>query len=273
MLSTARIGTFNKGAAVFEEGQPSDGRFGFVLCGNVQARAQDEHGPLYLNDMGRGAICGEIAVMLDHPRTSSVISTEDGTRVAFFDRQTLIAEARANVDFVESLVMATIRRIEHLRVQEEDTGLNVRWENPVELEEVIAENQRNSLELLDHLHNPRTIVLPEGRALFSQGQKPDGRIYLVQSGRVGIFRRIRGGEDGMHGERIPGDIIGYMGLVHETSPTFSARSTAPDTVVAAIDRDIFLRTLHLNPESFFWFYRMLLVSLVRFQYNIQQARN
>lgn len=96
------------------EGEIED-RFYIIISGRVEVYKLLEGQRLFINEMARGAHFGDIALLLDVPRTATIITAEP-TQVCIIDRDIFAHFIKTNPEIVVALSQLTIRRF---LVQEE----------------------------------------------------------------------------------------------------------------------------------------------------------
>lgn len=79
----------------------------------------------------------------------------------------------------------------------------------------------------------RTVALPAGRALFRQGDRPDG-LYLLTSGRLDVIEERDGGAPRRIGGLRPGHWVGELGLLTGDAHRFTVRARR-DAVLRHLD--------------------------------------
>jgi len=98
-------------------------------------------------------------------------------------------------------------------------------------------------------------VVPGGQMLQSEGD-PGGSLCLVRSGRVEIFKVIRGDVDRVLETVGPGDVIGVMSFLDGSQQPAGARATEPSEL-AVLSEAAFERIRRERPDVAAPFYRNL----------------
>ncbi len=70
--------TFKPNQALCREGEAGDAAY-IIVEGTADILKDTEDGPVKVAQVGRNAIIGEIAILIDVPRTASVVATEELT--------------------------------------------------------------------------------------------------------------------------------------------------------------------------------------------------
>ena len=84
-------------------------------------------------------------------------------------------------------------------------------------------------------------VVAEGLTIFNEGDIGD-RAYIVQDGRVEIFRYNGEGNEVVLGTVEKGGIFGEMALIDDQPRMATARAAVPTTIIA-VPRDVFAKKL------------------------------
>ncbi|MBN2514412.1 MAG: cyclic nucleotide-binding domain-containing protein, partial [Deltaproteobacteria bacterium] len=77
---------YTKGAYIFREGDTGSDMF-YIISGQVSVEKETGHTKKKLADLGPGDYFGEMAPIIDIPRTASVVAVEDST-IAVIDSET-----------------------------------------------------------------------------------------------------------------------------------------------------------------------------------------
>lgn len=273
LLQGAQVRSLTRGEAVFAEGAASTDGFYFVVQGVAGVFRQDyEKGQKAIYEIKPGGTFGELGLLLRTPRTATIRAMEDGLKVVSLNEQFFLGAVKNFPNFLPGLMKATIQRV--LALQENLAGQNVKmqWSLPAEILEVIKVNRQNNLLLREILENmPRLNLRPE-QTLFAQGSSSDNNIYLVTSGRMGIYMEYADGSQALIGAWDPGDIFGYLHLVEEPVRKYTAKTLDQNCSLIYFDDDVFYKALRLYPVHAFSIYRTILSHLLAYQYNLLRAR-
>jgi CRP-like cAMP-binding protein len=99
------------------------------------------------------------------------------------------------------------------------------------------------------------LVLVAGEPVVSVDQANDS-LYLVRSGRVEVFKAIRGNADRVLESFGAGDVVGIISFIDGSRPAAGARATEP-TELSALSRAAFERVRSERPDVAAPFYRNL----------------
>ena len=97
--------TFAKGDAIFREGDKGDGMY-VVVEGRVELRVRGR----VLEDVGPGAVLGEMALIDDAPRTASAIAKRD-CRLVRIDARRFRALVQQTPDFALQIMAVMAKRL------------------------------------------------------------------------------------------------------------------------------------------------------------------
>lgn len=87
---------------------------------------------------------------------------------------------------------------------------------------------------------------PDGEVIIREGEMGD-RMYLIQSGRVGITRQVNGREIPI-AELKAGDIFGEMAIFEHRVMRSATVRTVGEARLLSIDKAGFLRRVHEDPS-------------------------
>src|SRR5712691_4967496 len=96
-------------------------------------------------------------------------------------------------------------------------------------------------------------ILVGGEELFHENDAGDS-LFIVQSGRVDIFKNIRGDVDRSLASFGPGDVIGEMSFIDGARRSATARTTESSEFVV-LSRQNFARVQHERPDIAAAFFR------------------
>ena len=88
-------------------------------------------------------------------------------------------------------------------------------------------------------------TLPGGVRLFAAGDPAD-TLYMLRSGRLGVYKQEDGGEPHFIGVITPGEPVGEMSLIANTPHTATVVALR-DSDIVALPRDAFLAAAAANP--------------------------
>ncbi len=99
-------------------------------------------------------------------------------------------------------------------------------------------------------------ALTGGELLFSAGDEPDS-LYLVRSGRLGVFRQDEDQPPQFLGVIKPGEPVGEMALIAGTAHTSSVVALR-DSEILALPREVFFEAVRTQPDVMIELSRLML---------------
>jgi NTE family protein len=99
-------------------------------------------------------------------------------------------------------------------------------------------------------------ALTGGELLFSAGEEPDS-LYLVRSGRLGVFRQDEDQPPQFLGVIKPGEPVGEMALIAGT-PHSASVVALRDSEILALPREVFFEAVRTQPEVMIELSRLML---------------
>lgn len=176
-----------KGEVLFREGDPGDALY--VICeGEVSVAAE---GPprVEMARMGPGSFIGEVALMIDQPRSATVTATLDAELLRI-DRPTLAVVLASHGE----ILSAVLRFVRHRLVD--------RWQRTSPLFRPLDTTER-----ADVASRFKFLEIEAGRRLLVPNKRPDG-LYIVLAGRFHVHR------DGQQVATVgPGELLGETALL------------------------------------------------------------
>lgn len=111
--------------------------------------------------------------------------------------------------------------------------------------------------VFDHRANQASwFALTGGEPLFAAGDEADS-LYLLRSGRLGVFRRVEGQPPQFLGVIRPGEPVGEMALIAGT-PHSSDVVALRDSEILALPRDAFFEVARTEPDVMIHLSRLML---------------
>jgi len=218
---------FRTGDIIFEQGQIGDAFF-VIVSGRARVIARDSaNREVSLAVLKRGDHFGEVALILDVPRTSTVRAADDLVLLRL-DRSEFLAIIGENPD----LRVALERYLKEFAIRDflkRFTALGV----------VPAPLLRQIIEQLEELN------VAAGTIVFRDGD-PGDRFYVVREGTLDAFKRIEGA-DRLLNSIGPGEFFGELALLDNgrRSATVVARTKAE---LYSLSRDAFVQIVDASAE-------------------------
>ena len=185
--------------------------------------------------LGPGDFAGEMGLIDNAPR-AACIATMEPTRLVIVSRDLMVRQLRASPPLVRYVLHSLIRTLRSLH------GIPAVAGDPIFAGEPIVSER--TFKLL------RRDIFAEGRVIFRRGDEAHGA-YLVQSGRVQVWRDLPGDDDQSQdalplAEVGPGGVFGEMAVLRTTTRAASVTAIEP-TVCEVIPRTRFEELLRAAP--------------------------
>jgi cAMP-dependent protein kinase regulator len=215
------------GALIVREGEPGRSMF-IIVEGEVSVMRQGEDGqPVTLATMGEGELFGELALLSEGPRLSSVVATKE-TVLLEFTRERMESIAARYPQLAEVLQ----------RLYEERLLANVLRSNP--LFAGWPESVRKSVAA-----SFTPVSVQAGEEILSRGQ-PSHALYLVLRGRCAVFHQHVDGHETPYPDMIEGDVFGEISMLRSKLVTASVRATTP-CLLLKLERAVLDQLLPYHP--------------------------
>lgn len=132
--------------------------------------------------------------------------------------------------------------------------------------QAFIDEARGYANLLNLSHEQGVRILKAKEALYHEGSYPR-QVYLVEKGRIKVYKTAEDGRELIVQVAAPGDFIGYMDLLNGANATTSAVALE-DAEVYYIPREDFLRLMHQNHDVSARMIRMLAKDLADHEENL-----
>lgn len=255
ILKDIRVTEFSKGSAIYEEGDRADGSLFFILSGQVNIFKSVDGEARQIDSLGTGQFFGEVGILIDYARTATVIAASDSVRLARITADSFLKEAAHNMKFALKMIGITIQRLARveLRLQMVETGFTADLENHP-LKDIVLENRSQNLLIADTLHSLRSMLFVKGKAIYHEGDRDSGDLFLLLKGRVDLSHSFQGKEVAFYPLQA-GDFFGMTTLTGLGRRPYSALVTADHTSICSFDRNLFSRVLQSDPSIIFSVFR------------------
>lgn len=215
------------GDVLVQEGSPGTSLF-IIVEGEVKVMRQGlGTQPLTLAIMGEGEFFGEMALLYEGPRLSSVVATSECVLLEFSRKR--MEQIAVRFPQLNEVVQRLYRQ-RLLSNALRSNPLFARW--PEDLQQAVSE-----------AFSP--ISIAEGEEILTRG-KPAQALYLVLRGRCVAFHQHVDGRETPYPEMAEGDIFGEISLFRSKLATASVRATTP-CVLLKLDQQSLERLLPHHP--------------------------
>lgn len=215
------------GEVIVREGEPGGSMF-IVVEGQVNVVRQDETGQhVTLAMLGDGEFFGEMALLCEGPRLSTVVAGTE-TVLLEFSRERMEAIAARYPQMEEA-----VQRLYRQRLLANALRSNPLFANwPEELRQLVSA-----------AFSP--ISVQEGEEILSRGQ-PAHALYLLLRGRCAATHQHVDGRETPYPEMIEGDVFGEISLLRSKLATATVRATT-SCVLLKLDGTILNELLPRHP--------------------------
>jgi cAMP-dependent protein kinase regulator len=215
------------GDVIVQEGSPGTSMF-IIVEGEVKVERQGRGSqPLTLAKMGEGEFFGEMALLYEGTRLSSVVATSECVLLEFPRKR--MEEISVRFPQLNEVVQRLYRQ-RLLANALRSNPLFAGW--PEDLQQAVSE-----------AFSPVSVA--EGEEILTRG-KPAPALYLVLRGRCIAFHQHVDGRETPYPEMAEGDIFGEISLFRSKLATASVRATTP-CVLLKLDQHSLERLLPHHP--------------------------
>jgi CRP-like cAMP-binding protein len=252
---------YAKDEVIVQEGAPATEGLALLLAGETKVVQCQGTARVLLGYIKVGQFFGETALMLQRPRSASVIATADNTVVLFVQAHTFKTLAFKNFLFLELLIKHTVARIDFVLSALGRQNLSQALTVDPSLEPLIQENRFQCLKLTELLNHARSTWAGVGKPIFRQGERCDNNLYIVMKGKVGAYR-----ED--HNQRQllfqlnPGDIFGFSRKVPGSLQRYTAEAMDDAARIITFDEELVGRLMRMNQDLFYYVFRTMIAQLL-----------
>ena len=186
-----------QGALLIEEGGSGDDIF-FVLSGRLRAVKAARGGDRMLGEIGRGEVIGELAMLLEEPRSASIFAVRDSL-VAMLPRCAFEAALEEEPRLALSVARGAVRRYRMAEKMRQPPRKPV----TVCLEHELFDGEGPAPSVFQTLvlFHDRTIPMPSGTAAWLR-RRPVHRHFHIRRGHAPDIRRIA--------RTLAGRAVGYV---------------------------------------------------------------
>ncbi|WP_224364868.1 cyclic nucleotide-binding domain-containing protein [Hyalangium versicolor] len=199
---------YKPGEFIVREGTPGSSMF-MIVEGSVSVVRQGEQGqPLILASLGEGELFGEMALLCEGPRLSSVVAMEDTVLLEF---------TRERMENIATRYPQLAEIIQQL--YQERLLANVLRSNPLFAgwPEPLRQNVAASF---------TPISVKAGEEIISRGQQGH-TLFLVLRGRCAVFHHHVDGNETPYPDMAEGAVFGEISLLRSRLATASVRAQTP----------------------------------------------
>ena len=226
LIRHVRLVQLGEGEVLFRQGDPADSLY--VVADGAVIPIAEEEGRKRLAVLEAGAFFGEIGLMTNAPRNSTIEAMVDSQLLAI-DRKTMWKLIRQRPEVLKVMVCFLRDRLVDRLIRT----------NP--LFQAFPARQRPAVAKLF-----RFLEVRSGTPLIDQGRTAQN-LFALLAGKVQVIK-MDIDTDKVLAELGPGSIVGEMSLLNQ-SPAMAAVVTSSKCWVLALSRDRLMRLIERNPEA------------------------
>ncbi len=255
ILKNIRVMEFKQGSVIYEEGDKADGSLYFILAGRVNVFKTMEGKPRQIDSLGEGNFFGEVGILMDYPRTATVLAASASVRMARITTESFLQEASQNMKFALKMIGITIQRMARieLKLQMVQEPFTVDLESHP-LKPIVIENRQKNMQIAEMLHSLRSMVHFKGKKLYGEGDRDTGEMFMVLKGEVQLMHAFQSQEVGFY-PLYAGDFFGMSTLTGMQRRPYAATVTAEHTSICAFDKNLFSRVIQSDANLIFSIFR------------------
>lgn len=248
---TARV--YRRGDIVFREDAPSDGLVYFILAGTAAVLKRSAGQEKVIHSLQKNEIFGEVALLTRGARIATIMAESEELKVACFDGNQFLKEARSNPKFARRLALAALAVLERIEERVFASGSPppvVSEEKLAEYEDLIAPVRTGNLRIQKYLYRSTVKTISRDFHVFKEGQEGDDQAYLLLTGEAVLEKEQNARPVDCMRYR-EGEWMGETALLRKTNREFGIRVVSPQARVLLMDRNIFFKTMELDPDLLF----------------------
>lgn len=277
-LSAASTSELTEGTVIYggDSGGESAPGFRFILEGDlIVTRGPDALGRYHeIGQLTKHEFFGEMSLLADDSTHFATVTVRSPTaRLIYFDPAAFLEEVRSNHQFCIGLIRVVLQRTERIENQ-----LHRRRQSAVHvlppLPALRARLCEKNMDLIDYLGKSRLGFAAPGTKFFQTGQADERCVYAIVSGEAVLsFTNDEREYDIMR--LVEGDIYGTHVFMNSRPRALAIRAVSEYVRFAFIDRDLFRKTLLLDPALFlnvFQYFSWNLMRLDQIYYELLAAQ-
>ncbi|MBW7857022.1 MAG: cyclic nucleotide-binding domain-containing protein [Leptonema sp. (in: Bacteria)] len=253
---------FKRGEIIFKEGDQSDGRVYFILSGKAAVVKQIDQKQTIIHSMHSNDIFGEVALVTNKERIATIIAESEELKVACFDGQAFLKEARSNPKFARRLVIAALTVLDRIETRSFSNGKFIQMkENLLAEYNSLMEPLRNgNLHIQSLLYRSTIKVLAKDSIIFREGQENDNFTYLLINGEVCI--EVLNNNKKIECMRFrEGEWLGEVALLRKAARHYTVRVVSAQAKILFLDKIIFFKIMQLDPQLLFNVFKTFILHL------------
>lgn len=229
-----------KDQVLFREGDPGDALY-IVISGKLGVYTSDKNGnKILIDEKPTGSCVGEIAMLTGQLRTASVYAIE---------KSTLLCLSKEGFNFLGRRHPGLVAVVSSAIVPNLQMGYLAR---------VLADlfGEIDMTQLQDLQSQMEWLTLEKSDVLFRKGDPGDG-MYIVVTGRLQIFVIDDNGQEHLHSEAGPGEIVGEIALITQEKRSATIYAIR-ETNVVKLPTTVFEQLINKYPKLMIEITRMIM---------------
>ncbi len=262
ILKNIKARVYRRGDIVFKEDDPSDGHVYFILAGKAAVLKRIGGKDRVIHTLHANDIFGEVALLTTGARIATIVAESEELKVACFDGDCFMKEARSNPKFGRRLTVAALTVLERVeqRAFAGEQCPAITGNLLEEYDQLMTPLRPGNLRIQNLLYRSTIKTLPKDGFIFKEGQENDSFTYLLLSGEALACKNVRGQRVSCMTFR-EGEWLGETALLHKQNRYYSLQITSPHARVLFLDRDIFYKMIELDCELLFNAFKTFILHL------------
>lgn len=254
------IKTMKKGERIISEGDASNETMYFILDGLVSVFKNINDKMEEVNTLRAGEFFGELSLISKQPRTATIAVKSESATLILLSKDKFIQQTKANPSLMVSILKATIARLFRAEVSLEKLIKRSPEIDPDMILEM-HEGRVDNLNIVNYVHNLHQKLVHQGDIVFKEGDKPEETIYFISSGELAVTRML-GHKKMVIAKYEPGDFFGEAAIITNIPRYMTVEVMSEKAKVLAIQKDIFLKIVKMNPSFLFGLLRTVVWKLI-----------
>jgi CRP-like cAMP-binding protein len=266
LLKNINVKVYKLNDIVFSETDLSDNNMCFILNGQVQIYKKIKGKQEKINTLKKGNFFGEIALVIDLPRTATVKVDKDNTKIAFFNKETFLDLTKNQIQFIIKLFGDSLRRYKNIfdKISTLNKPFKVNMHHPDFLERSIT-NRAENLTVQEYVNKMHSIFGVKKKKIITEGGPSNNTIFFITNGEISIQKDIDDENHEIYSLK-KGDIFGLLSLVENVRTWYYTASVSTEKArVISIDKNMLFKTAQLHPDFLFSAFKTLITYQILFE--------
>lgn len=254
------IKLYKKDDIILKEGDKSNEIMYFILGGEYSV-IKNRNGLLEeVNTLKTGDFFGELSLISNEPRTATIMVKSESAKLILFSKSKFIEQTKSSPSLMFSILKATIARLYRAETSLDKSIRRFPDLDP-ELSLKLKASRVENINVFNYVHNLMLPFLIKGDHVYSDGESPNGTMYFLLSGKMAVVKKF-GSKDYILTYIEPGDFFGEMAIVGDAPRNRTILVKSDKAKIAPIDRNLFMKIVHISPEFLFGLLRTVIWKLI-----------